>query len=195
MRRIIPIAWIVCLVLLAFNSAGAADAVKLLGDKPKAAKAEKPSAAKAKDAQPKPAAAAAKKDKATKKEQSAVKIRRKSRPGWWLTIKGNYPEGPTSAGVFGDLKPSLRTITDRIDQAAEDQDVDALVLSIEDLELGQGKIHEARAAIARFRKHGKPGNPMPSSPPPVPGSTWWPSPATRCSCAVGMLMLPGSARK
>ena len=53
-------------------------------------------------------------------------------------------------------KPSLRTITDRIAQAAEDQDVDAVLLTIEDLELGQGKINELRAAIAQFRKHGKP---------------------------------------
>ncbi len=156
MRRIIPIAWVVCLVLFVVHSAAAADAAKPSGDKGKAAKTEKSAAAKAKDAQPKNVVAAATKDHAVKKqavkEKEEAKLARLVR----MTIKGDYPEGPVSAGIFGDLKPSLRTIIDRIDQAAEDQDVDAVVLTIEDLELGQGKVHELRAAIARFRKHGKP---------------------------------------
>jgi len=146
MRRIIPIAWVVCLMLFVVHSAQAADAAKPSGDKGKAAK----------DVQPKKDAAAKKdqagKKQAVKEKKQEAKLARLVR----LTIKGNYPEGSTSAGIFGDLKPSLRTIIDRIDQAAEDTDVNALVLSIEDLEIGQGKIHELRAAIARFRKHGKP---------------------------------------
>ena len=112
------------------HSAGAADAAKPSGDKAKAAKTEKSAAAKAKDAQPKKDAAAAKKDQPAKKQ--AVKEKKKETAKTArlvrMTIKGDYPEGPTSAGMFGDLKPSLRTIIDRIDQAAEDTDVDAVVL-------------------------------------------------------------------
>lgn len=158
MRRIISIAWIVCLLLFVVHSAGAADAAKPSSDKAKAAKTEKSAAAKAKDTQPKTAAAAAKKDQPAKKQ--AVKEKKKETAKTArlvrMTIKGDYPEGPTSAGLFGDLKPSLRVIIERIDQAAEDSDVDAVVLSIEDLAIGQGKIQELRGAIARFHKHGKP---------------------------------------
>jgi protease-4 len=153
MRRIIPIVWVVCLAFSTVLSAAAADTPKQSGDKGQGTKTEK-----VKAVQSKKDAATVKQDGASKKEHPAAKEKeaRKLARLVRMTLKGEYPEGPVSSGIFGDLKPSLRTIIERIDQAAEDQDVDAVVLTIEDLGLGQGKVYELRAAIARFRKHGKP---------------------------------------
>jgi len=73
-----------------------------------------------------------------------------------FTIKGDYPEGPTQLGLFGDLKPSLAKMIGRMDQAAEDKDVAAVWLRIEAIQLGRGKIHELRSAVRRLRTSGKP---------------------------------------
>ena len=73
-----------------------------------------------------------------------------------FTIKGDYPEGPSAPGLFGDMQPSLASIVQRMDAAAADKDVRAVWLKIEDFGLGRGKIFELRGAIARLRKAGKP---------------------------------------
>ena len=39
-----------------------------------------------------------------------------------FTIKGDYPEGPTQPGLFGEMQPSLATLIERMDQAAERQE-------------------------------------------------------------------------
>ncbi len=73
-----------------------------------------------------------------------------------FTLKGNYPEGTGRAGLFGDLRPTLATMVQRMDAAAADKDVSAVWLKIEDLLIGHGKIYELRGAIARLRKAKKP---------------------------------------
>jgi protease-4 len=73
-----------------------------------------------------------------------------------FTIKGDYTEGPTQPGLFSEMRPTLATIVQRLDQAAEDKAVAAVLLRIEDLDMGGGKINELRAAIGRIRKAGKP---------------------------------------
>jgi protease IV len=73
-----------------------------------------------------------------------------------LTIRGEYPEGVRSPGLFGDLQPSLATVIQRIDAAATDKDVAAVWLKIQDLGVGRAKIHELRQAVARLRKANKP---------------------------------------
>jgi len=73
-----------------------------------------------------------------------------------FTIKGEYDEGPTSPGLFGDLQPCLATIVRRIDDAAADKDVAAVWLKIGDLAIGRAKVYELRGAIARLRKANKP---------------------------------------
>ena len=73
------------------------------------------------------------------------------------TISGDYAEGPTSPGVFGDMKPSLATLVQRLDSAAADKDVAAVWLKIDDVAIGRAKVYELRGAIARLRKAHKPG--------------------------------------
>jgi protease-4 len=73
-----------------------------------------------------------------------------------FSVSGEYPEGPSDEGMFGDLQPSLGKLIERLDEAKSDKEVGAVWLRIEDLELGRGKVNEVRAAIARIRKAGKP---------------------------------------
>ncbi len=93
---------------------------------------------------------------ATKKPAAKKKTVPKTKTVVRFTLKGDFPEGPQSEGLFGELQPTLGTIIRRIDQAAKDPKVAAVWLRIGDLDVGRGKIHELRAAIARLRKARKP---------------------------------------
>ena len=73
-----------------------------------------------------------------------------------FSLHGEYPEGPSEDGMFGDLQPTLGKLIERLNKAAADKEVRAVWLRVEDLELGRGKVNEVRAAIARVRKAGKP---------------------------------------
>ena len=73
-----------------------------------------------------------------------------------FTLHGEYPAGPSAPGMFGEMLPSLATVVERITAAADDKDVAAVVLRIEELVIGRGKINELRCAIASVRKAKKP---------------------------------------
>ena len=73
-----------------------------------------------------------------------------------FTLHGEYPEGPASADLFSEVRPSLSDIIGRIDAAGKDKDVAAVWIKLEGLSAGRGKINELRAAIARLRKANKP---------------------------------------
>jgi len=104
-----------------------------------------PSAAE-KQATEKASEKAAKEKKPSLKKPLVVKI----------TLRGEYPEGPTPPGIFGELQPSLASLIRRLDTAAGDERVAAVWLKFDDLAIGRGKIYELRAAISRLRKAGKP---------------------------------------
>ena len=72
-----------------------------------------------------------------------------------FAIKENFVEGSGRAGLFGDLQVTLRDMVERLDDAAKDKDVSAVLLQLRGAELGRGKVDELRAAIARVRKAGK----------------------------------------
>jgi len=110
-------------------------------EKDEKAAAKKSDAAKAK----KKEAAKAEAKAATKKSSVAE-----------ISLVGTYPEGPTQPGLFSELQPSLDDMVRRIDTAASDEDVSALVLRIGSLYVGSGQVNELRDAIARVRKSGKP---------------------------------------
>ncbi len=178
MRRALLAGWIVCAMW-------ATAAVAEEQAKAKPAEPAKP-AAKAKDAAT--AKAAAKPQEAAKKasEKPATKTVTVAE----FTIRGGYAEGPQSDSLFGEMQPSLADLIRRIEQAGEDKDVAAAVLRIEDAALGRGKLHELRAAIARFRKSGKPIYALLTS-----GETAEYLLATACDRVImpssGVLMVPG----
>ncbi|HEY2759732.1 MAG TPA: signal peptide peptidase SppA [Pirellulales bacterium] len=72
-----------------------------------------------------------------------------------LDIDASYPEGPGQPGVFGDLKPTLAKMIERLDKAAADDKISGIVLQIDEASIGRGKLDELRSAIARARKSGK----------------------------------------
>ena len=70
-------------------------------------------------------------------------------------LKEDYAEGTAPAGLFGELKPHLREIIERLDKAAKDDKLSGVVLRIRSPELGLGKVDELRGAIGRLRAAGK----------------------------------------
>ena len=101
-----------------------------------------------------PVAFGAEKDHATDKSDKAEKSKAKLSLAV-IDIDESYPEGPDKPGVFGDMKPTLAKIIERIDKAAADDKMAGIVLDIEGAELGRGKLEELRSAITRARKSGK----------------------------------------
>ena len=147
MRRVILLA---CAVALCCSPAFALGADKGKDKAKQAAPVKK--AAEKKKAADKPAA---KKEKSADKEAKDKKEAKKPTVVL-LTLKGAYPEGTSHSSLFGELRPTLASIVERLDAAAADKDVSAVWLKIEDLAIGRGKIYELRAAIARLRAAKKP---------------------------------------
>lgn len=89
------------------------------------------------------------KEETTKKEAQATK---------WahIVVKGAYKEGPQLPGIFGAVTESLGKALDRLEKAAEDDDVSGLVLDIESVPVGWAKLNELRSGIERVRDAGKP---------------------------------------
>jgi protease-4 len=73
-----------------------------------------------------------------------------------LRLAGPLEEGPYSPiPVFGPRIGTFQTRLERIRKAAGDQNVGALVLQFDDLQLGFARMEELRRAIAEFKKSGK----------------------------------------
>jgi len=72
-----------------------------------------------------------------------------------IELKGALPETNTHVGLFAEMEPSLRDMTERLEKAAKDRNISAVVLRIRSPQIGRGKINEFRAAVARVRKSGK----------------------------------------
>ena len=72
-----------------------------------------------------------------------------------LTIKGSLPESAGQLGLFGELGANLGDILKRLDQAANDDDISAVVLEIRNPSIGRGKLNELREAVGRVRSEGK----------------------------------------
>ncbi len=72
-----------------------------------------------------------------------------------MTLSGSFPESAGAMGLFGDIEPNLRDVVSRLDQAAGDKEISAVVLRFDNPSIGRGKLEELRAAIARARSGGK----------------------------------------
>ena len=100
------------------------------------------------DSAAKPAQQSAASKQADKQPQKKAAIGR-------IVLSGQYPEGSGIEGLFGELQPSLPSVLERLQQAAEDKALSGVWLRLEELDIGPGKINELRAAIGRVRRAGK----------------------------------------
>jgi protease-4 len=73
-----------------------------------------------------------------------------------IRLSGELSEAPVvSDPFFGTTQENFKSKLDRIKKAKGDSSVQGLLLQIEGLEVGWGKVHELRQAVADFRKSGK----------------------------------------
>ncbi|QDU93347.1 signal peptide peptidase SppA [Lignipirellula cremea] len=72
-----------------------------------------------------------------------------------IKIHGAMPESAGSAGIFGELEQNLNQLVSRLDRAAKDDAIKAVVLRLRSPAVGRGKIEEIRGAIQRIRQAGK----------------------------------------
>jgi protease IV len=73
-----------------------------------------------------------------------------------IRLAGDLDETPTATDpLFGSTSESLKTKLDRLAKAKADANVKAVVLQLNDLKIGWGKLDELRKAIADVRSGGK----------------------------------------
>ncbi|MBP88783.1 MAG: signal peptide peptidase SppA [Planctomycetaceae bacterium] len=68
-----------------------------------------------------------------------------------IKIKGSLPESVSQPGIFGELEQNLAGMIGRLDQAATDDEIAAVLLRIREPSIGRGKLAELSAAIQRVR--------------------------------------------
>lgn len=72
-----------------------------------------------------------------------------------IKLEGDLPESSGQVSLFGDLGIDLRKTIARLDKAADDKTVEAILLEIGEVSLTRGKLSELRDSIERIRKGGK----------------------------------------
>ena len=73
-----------------------------------------------------------------------------------IKISGSIPEGVGQSGMFADVSPRLHRVVERIEQAATDSSIHAVLLSIHKTDIGRGRMIEIMSAIERVQHSGKP---------------------------------------
>ncbi len=86
-------------------------------------------------------------------DKSAAKIKKVTLAS--IAVRDSYPEGVEPPSLFGELKPHLRELVDRLDKAIKDEKISGVVLRLREPDIGLAKIDELRGAVARVRKAGK----------------------------------------
>ncbi len=89
-------------------------------------------------------------DQATQEKKVTKKVRLAK-----IRLSGSLAEAAGGPSLFGDLGRDLRQTIGRIDKAAQDDEIQGLVLEINEPSIGRGRINEVREAIKRFRKADK----------------------------------------
>ena len=72
-----------------------------------------------------------------------------------IEITGGYSEGVSTPGLFGDVVETLGTALQRLDKAARDESLDAVILHIGDPSIGWAKLNELRVGIQKMRAKGR----------------------------------------
>ena len=73
-----------------------------------------------------------------------------------IELTGGYPEAPQMAGPFGDLTQTLDQVKTRIEKAATDDRVHAVLLKVDAPEVGFTKARSLRDSVKTVRDAGKP---------------------------------------
>jgi len=73
-----------------------------------------------------------------------------------LRITGDLPDGVGQGGLLADVSPRLHRLVERLDKAADDDRVAAVLVVVEAPAIGRGRGDELRAAIRRIRERDKP---------------------------------------
>ncbi|MCA8986999.1 MAG: signal peptide peptidase SppA [Planctomycetaceae bacterium] len=73
-----------------------------------------------------------------------------------IELSGLIPEGPSLPGLFGEISQTLPKLFERLDKAAGDEKIDAVVLRINNPLIGLGTVHELRTKIKAVREQGTP---------------------------------------
>ena len=73
-----------------------------------------------------------------------------------VRITGDLPDGVGQGGLLADVSPRLHRLVERLDKAADDDRVAAVLVVIEAPAIGRGRGDEIRAAISRIRGRDKP---------------------------------------
>ena len=73
-----------------------------------------------------------------------------------LSLSGPLPEGVGQDGLLGDVAPRLQRLVERLEQAASDEQVGGVLLTIRSPDVGRARAAEVRAAIGVVRAAGKP---------------------------------------
>jgi protease-4 len=87
-------------------------------------------------------------EKVEEKEPTKVRIAH-------IKLEGDLPESAGQVSLFGDLGIDLRKTIARLDKAADDKTISAILIEIGDANLTRGKVNELRDSIERIRKNGK----------------------------------------
>ena len=72
-----------------------------------------------------------------------------------IEITGGYSEGVSAPGLFGDVVETLGSGLQRLDKAARDESLDAVILHISDPSIGWAKLNELRVGIQKMRAKGR----------------------------------------
>lgn len=102
-----------------------------------------------------PALAANTPDSTTPQPADAAQVVRKKLNVAHIEVHGAYPEGAGAPGLFGDVVESLSTGLQRLDKAAKDDDLEAVVLHINGPTIGWAKLNELRTGIQKMRQKGR----------------------------------------
>lgn len=72
-----------------------------------------------------------------------------------IEVHGAYPEGAGAPGLFGDVVETLGSSLQRLDKAARDDDLAAVILHIDGPSIGWAKLNELRTGIKKMRQKGR----------------------------------------
>jgi protease-4 len=72
-----------------------------------------------------------------------------------IELHGHYPEGAAPPGLFGEIVETLPATLTRLEKAAKDDDLDAVVLHINGPSIGWAKLNELRTGILKMRQKGR----------------------------------------